>query len=171
MALVLAVFGSLALGLQPARMLRSSATPAAARIGAPVMVALKSRVTPVPDRARSFGRKRDAAVSDEAMRWYLTSIGTRQLLDNEEEVRLASAVKELLRCVLITLLGRIGAIKLRIVPRGAAVAAGAASCLGRPAQIIATSPSPATCAALLVDASAFLTSHPRPPRVFTAGCA
>jgi len=49
------------------------------------------------DRSRSFGRKRDAAVSDEAMRWYLTSIGTRSLLDNDEEVRLASAVKELLR--------------------------------------------------------------------------
>jgi len=31
------------------------------------------------------------------MRWYLTSIGQRRLLDNEEEVKLAAAVKELLR--------------------------------------------------------------------------
>jgi len=42
-------------------------------------------------------RTRDAAVSDEAMRWYLSSISTRRLLDTAEEVRLAAAVKQLLR--------------------------------------------------------------------------
>ena len=42
-------------------------------------------------------RKRDAAVNDETMRWYLSSIGSRRLLDNAEEIRLAMAVKELLR--------------------------------------------------------------------------
>jgi len=41
--------------------------------------------------------KRDTAVSDETMRWYLSSISTRRLLDTEEEVRLAAAVKQLLR--------------------------------------------------------------------------
>ena len=41
--------------------------------------------------------KRDAAVNDETMRWYLSSIGTRRLLDNTEEIRLAMAIKELLR--------------------------------------------------------------------------
>ena len=41
-------------------------------------------------------QKRDAAVNDETMRWYLSSIGTRRLLDREEEIRLAMAIKELL---------------------------------------------------------------------------
>lgn len=41
-------------------------------------------------------RKRDAAVNDETMRWYLSSIGTKRLLDKAEEVKLAMAVKELL---------------------------------------------------------------------------
>ena len=36
--------------------------------------------------------KRDAAVNDETMRWYLSSIGTRRLLDNTEEIRLAMAM-------------------------------------------------------------------------------
>ena len=40
---------------------------------------------------------RDSAVNDDAMRWYLSSIGKRRLLDNTEEVQLATAVKELLR--------------------------------------------------------------------------
>ena len=40
--------------------------------------------------------KRDAAVNDETMRWYLSSIGTRRLLDRKEEIRLAMAIKELL---------------------------------------------------------------------------
>merc|ERR1719247_346203 len=42
-------------------------------------------------------QKRDAAVDDGTMRWYLSSIGTRRLLDNAEEIRLAMAIKELLR--------------------------------------------------------------------------
>ena len=42
-------------------------------------------------------QKRDAAVNDEALRWYLSSIGTRRLLDKKEEIRLARAIKELLR--------------------------------------------------------------------------
>jgi len=41
-------------------------------------------------------QKRDAAVDDGTMRWYLSSIGTRRLLDREEEIRLAMAIKELL---------------------------------------------------------------------------
>ena len=41
-------------------------------------------------------RKRDSAVNDETMRWYLSSIGTKRLLDKTEEVKLAMAVKELL---------------------------------------------------------------------------
>jgi len=41
-------------------------------------------------------RKRDAAVNDETMRWYLSSIGTKRLLDKAEEIKLAMAVKELL---------------------------------------------------------------------------
>lgn len=86
--------------LPPSSPIATSAPLASARCTAPVMVALKSReVRTTSSEPRSFGRKRDAAVSDEAMRWYLTSIGTRNLLDNDEEVQLASAVKELLRCV------------------------------------------------------------------------
>jgi len=98
---MLQVFGVLALGLLPGQHVwRPISTPAAAaaRFAAPAMVAVKQRSgTASTQQTRSFGRKRDAAVSDEAMRWYLTSIGTRHLLDNDEEVRLASAVKELLR--------------------------------------------------------------------------
>ena len=41
-------------------------------------------------------QKRDAAVDDGTMRWYLSSIGTRRLLEREEEIRLAMAIKELL---------------------------------------------------------------------------
>jgi len=43
------------------------------------------------------GRYRDAAVSDDAMRWYLSSISSNRLLNTQEEVQLAAAVKELLR--------------------------------------------------------------------------
>ena len=42
-------------------------------------------------------QKRDAAVNDETMRWYLSSIGTRRLLEKGEEISLAMATKELLR--------------------------------------------------------------------------
>ena len=42
-------------------------------------------------------QKRDSAVNDQALRWYLSSIGTRRLLDNKEEIKLAMAIKELLR--------------------------------------------------------------------------
>jgi len=54
---------------------------------------------PRPQSAGGYvnNRKRDAAVNDETMRWYLSSIGTRRLLDNTEEIRLAMAIKELLR--------------------------------------------------------------------------
>jgi len=46
-------------------------------------------------------RNKDAAVSDEAMRWYFSTISTRRLLDTAEEVRLATAVKQLLRWVAV----------------------------------------------------------------------
>lgn len=166
MALAVAVFGSLALGLQPAQVLRSSATSAgaAARLGIPVMVAVTSRVTPTPERARSFGRKRDAAVSDEAMRWYLTSIGTRQLLDNEEEVRLALAVKELLRCVLFTLkaCGRIRLLSFHAAmlwPRLPVLACGGLPSLGCHHQ-----PAPRhLCSAVVGACGLRVSSHTRPP--------
>jgi len=59
----------------------------------------RAKPPPSPSTAASamYQRKRDAAVNDETMRWYLSSIGTRRLLDNSEEIRLAMAVKELLR--------------------------------------------------------------------------
>lgn len=88
------------------------------RRGAPLRM---QAVAPPPTRAASpsgtssgapgTGRTRDAAVSDDAMRWYLSSIGSRRLLDNEEEVQLAVAVKQLLawlrtRTELVDTLGR-----------------------------------------------------------------
>ena len=50
-----------------------------------------------PGAAYHGREKRDAAVNDETMRWYLSSIGNRRLLDSKEEIRLAMAIKELLR--------------------------------------------------------------------------
>jgi len=51
---------------------------------------------PMGNVAFTGTRKRDAAVNDETMRWYLSSIGTKRLLDKAEEIKLAMAVKELL---------------------------------------------------------------------------
>jgi len=84
---------ALAAGTAVARLLPllcATAPSACDRLARPAMVA-----TSVAPNIRS--RTRDAAVSDDAMRWYLSSISTRRLLDNAEEIRLAGAVKELLR--------------------------------------------------------------------------
>jgi len=66
--------------------------------GVRMQVTMPAKV-PRPQSAGGYvnNRKRDAAVNDETMRWYLSSIGTRRLLDNTEEIRLAMAIKELLR--------------------------------------------------------------------------
>merc|ERR1711892_1609010 len=50
-----------------------------------------------PGAAYHGREKRDAAVNDETMRWYLSSIGNRRLLEKGEEISLAMATKELLR--------------------------------------------------------------------------
>ena len=82
--------------------------PAALRPLVPASPSVRMQVTASPPAAKRpvaggggyLGRgnqKRDAAVNDETMRWYLSSIGTRRLLDNTEEIRLAMAIKELLR--------------------------------------------------------------------------
>ena len=73
---------------------------------APAPLSVQMQVTASPAATKRPGssavsgyrgrEKRDAAVNDETMRWYLSSIGTRRLLDRKEEIRLAMAIKELL---------------------------------------------------------------------------
>jgi len=73
---------------------------------APASLSVQMQVTASPPAMKRPGsstvsgyrgrEKRDAAVNDETMRWYLSSIGTRRLLDRKEEIRLAMAIKELL---------------------------------------------------------------------------
>ena len=82
--------------------------PAALRPLVPASPSVRMQVTASPPAAKRpvsggggyLGRgnqKRDAAVNDETMRWYLSSIGTRRLLEKGEEISLAMATKELLR--------------------------------------------------------------------------
>ena len=82
--------------------------PAALRPLVPASPSVRMQVTASPPAAKRpvaggggyLGRgnqKRDAAVNDETMRWYLSSIGTRRLLEKGEEISLAMGTKELLR--------------------------------------------------------------------------
>ena len=72
--------------------------PASSSVQMQVTTSPAAMKRPVSSAASGYrGReKRDAAVNDETMRWYLSSIGTRRLLDRKEEIRLAMAIKELL---------------------------------------------------------------------------